>query len=126
MPARAYTRSLTVRAGPTDARQLSGSGAGNGRRYDLALLPACGREGVGRFAHLHGNAEVLLEPADVEGKGQVDFTCPECADRASIVFPQETARDRHEHARRMSDETRRWGRRHEERYWNRALDDERG
>ena len=79
--------------------------------------------GVGRFAHLHGNRETLLEPVDAESGGQVDFRCPECPDRASIVFDQRSAGARRQHARRMSEESRRWGRDREAAYWDRAEDD---
>lgn len=76
--------------------------------------------GPGRFAHLHGNRETLLEPIDAESSGQVDFRCPECDDRASIVFDRATATERAEHAQRMSAEARRWGRDREAAYWDRA------
>ncbi len=79
--------------------------------------------GLGRFAHLHGNRETLLEPVDAESDGQVDFRCPECPDRASIVFELRTADDRRLHARRMAEESRRWGRDREAVYWDRAGDD---
>lgn len=79
--------------------------------------------GVGRFAHLHGNRETLLEPVDADGQGQVDFRCPECADRASIVFDRGSAATQREHARRMSEESRRWGRDREAAYWDRTEDD---
>jgi hypothetical protein len=79
--------------------------------------------GVGRFAHLHDNRETLLEPVDVEGGGQVDFRCPECPDRASVVFETGSAEERREHARRMADESRRWGRDREATYWDHAEDD---
>lgn len=82
--------------------------------------PADGILGTGRFAHLHDNRETILEPVDSEGSGQVDFRCPECDDRASIVFAQGTAGDRVEHARRMSAESRRWGREREAAYWDNA------
>jgi hypothetical protein len=79
--------------------------------------------GPGRFAHLHGNLETLLEPIDAESSGQVDFRCPECDDRASIVFDRTTATERAEHAQRMSAEARRWGRDREAAYWDRAQRD---
>ena len=79
--------------------------------------------GTGRFAHLHGNEEVILEPVDTEGSGQVDFRCPECDDRASIVFAHDNADERLEHARRMSAESRRWGRDREAAYWDSAATD---
>lgn len=82
--------------------------------------------GTGRFAHLHGNVETLLEPVDGESDGQVDFRCPECEDRASIVFPRTTAEERMAHALRMSEESRRWGRQREAEYWDRAANAERG
>ena len=78
------------------------------------------RGGVGRFAHLHGNEEILLEPVDAESDGQVDFRCPECSDRASIVFARRTPDERVDHARRMADEARQWGREREAGYWDRA------
>lgn len=81
--------------------------------------------GTGRFAHLHGNRETLLEPIDAQSDGQVDFRCPECDDRASIVFPRGTADERIAHARRMSEESRQWGRRREADYWDRQADEER-
>lgn len=87
--------------------------------------PPADGQGLGRFAHLHGNRETLLEPVDAEGEGQVDFRCPECDDRASIVFVRDTAADRATHARRMSEESRRWGRDREAAYWDRAADEER-
>ena len=80
--------------------------------------------GVGRFAHLHDNRETLLEPVDVEGGGQIDFHCPDCPDRASVVFGIETKAQRAEHAQRMADESRRWGRDREAAYWERAKDAE--
>ena len=79
--------------------------------------------GIGRFAHLHGNRETILEPVDAEGGGQVDFRCPECPDRASIVFERASPGMRRDHARRMSEESRRWGRDREAAYWDRAGDD---
>jgi hypothetical protein len=89
--------------------------------------PPADGTGAGRFAHLHGNRETILEPVDGESDGQVDFRCPECDDRASIVFPYDTAVDRLDHARRMSAESRRWGRDREAAYWdNAASDAERG
>ena len=81
--------------------------------------------GVGRFAHLHGNEETLLEPIDASSDGQVDFRCPECDDRASIVFARGTNEERVAHARRMAEESRRWGRAREAAYWDRAGSDER-
>jgi hypothetical protein len=84
--------------------------------------PVAGSE-VGRFAHLHGNRETLLEPVDSDGTGQIDFRCPECDDRASIVFSRATPTDRAEHAQRMSSESRRWGREREAAYWDRAARD---
>ena len=85
--------------------------------------PPVSGAGTGRFAHLHGNRETILEPVDVEGSGQVDFRCPECEDRASIVFASDTAGERAEHARRMSAESRRWGRDREATYWENAESD---
>jgi hypothetical protein len=85
--------------------------------------PPIGGVGVGRFAHLHGNRETILEPVDAESSGQVDFWCPECDDRASIVFAHSSAGDRLEHARRMSAESRRWGREREAAYWDSAATD---
>ena len=85
--------------------------------------PPAGGPGPGRFAHLHGNRETLLEPIDAESSGQVDFRCPECDDRASIVFDRGTATERAEHAQRMSAEARRWGRDREAEYWERAESD---
>jgi hypothetical protein len=79
--------------------------------------------GTGRFAHLHGNRETILEPVDSESSGQVDFRCPECDDRASIVFARATPDERVEHAQRMSAESRRWGREREAAYWDRAATD---
>ena len=79
--------------------------------------------GTGRFAHLHGNRETILEPIDSEGTGQVDFRCPECDDRASIVFAHDSAEDRASHARRMSVESRLWGRQREAAYWDKAASD---
>ncbi len=76
--------------------------------------------GTGRFAHLHDNRETILEPVDPESSGQVDFRCPECDDRASIVFAQVTPGQRLEHARRMSAESRKWGRDREASYWDHA------
>ena len=76
--------------------------------------------GTGRFAHLHGNRETILEPVDSESSGQVDFRCPECGDRASIVFALESPDDRARHARRMSAESRLWGRNREATYWDNA------
>lgn len=87
--------------------------------------PSEGEGGVGRFAHLHGNEETLLEPIDAESLGQVDFRCPECDDRASIVFARGTSQERHAHARRMAEEARRWGRDREAAYWDRAANVER-
>jgi hypothetical protein len=80
--------------------------------------PPADGEGTGRFAHLHGNRETVLEPIDAEGDGQVDFRCPECDDRASIVFDSASADDRAKHARRMSAESRLWGRDREAAYWD--------
>ena len=79
--------------------------------------------GIGRFAHLHANRETILEPVDPEGSGQVDFRCPECDDRASIVFLRESAPDRADHARRMSAESRLWGRQREAEYWDNTATD---
>lgn len=79
--------------------------------------------GVGRFAHLHDNRETLLEPVDAQSEGQVDFRCPECDDGASIVFDRGNPDERRLHARRMSEESRRWGRDREAAYWDRAEDD---
>jgi hypothetical protein len=79
--------------------------------------------GTGRFAHLHGNRETILEPVDLESTGLVDFRCPECDDRASIVFASASPRERAEHAQRMSAESRRWGRDREAAYWDRAARD---
>jgi hypothetical protein len=79
--------------------------------------------GTGRFAHLHGNEETILEPVDSESSGQVDFRCPECDDRASIVFAHDNAGNRAQHARRMSAESRRWGRDREAAYWDNAVID---
>jgi len=90
--------------------------AGTISRY----YPPVDGPGPGRFAHLHGNRETLLEPIDAESSGQVDFRCPECDDRASIVFERATAAERAEHAQRMSAEARRWGRDREAAYWDRA------
>jgi len=85
--------------------------------------PAVDGQGIGRFAHLHGNRETLLEPIDAESDGQVDFRCPECDDRASIVFDRQSDQARRVHARRMADESRRWGRDREAAYWDRSEDD---
>jgi hypothetical protein len=78
--------------------------------------------GTGRFAHLHGNRETILEPVDSESTGQVDFRCPECDDRASIVFARDSPAERQDHARRMSAESRRWGRDREATYWDNTAD----
>jgi hypothetical protein len=78
--------------------------------------------GIGRFAHLHDNRETLLEPVDAESNGQVDFRCPECPDRASIVFTRDSSAERRDHAGRMADEARRWGRDREASYWDRERD----
>jgi hypothetical protein len=83
-------------------------------------------EGIGRFAHLHENHEILLEPVDAEGDGQVDFRCPECDDRASIVFDRGSPDERLEHARRMAEESRRWGRDREALYWEQTARDAEG
>ena len=90
--------------------------AGTISRY----YPPVDGPGTGRFAHLHGNRETILEPIDPEGTGQVDFRCPECDDRASIVFANDTPTDRAQHAQRMSAESRRWGRDREAAYWDDA------
>ena len=82
--------------------------------------PPVDGSGIGRFAHLHGNRETILEPVDPESSGQVDFRCPECEDRASIVFPRDTADERLKHAHRMSAESKRWGRDREAAYWDNA------
>jgi hypothetical protein len=83
--------------------------------------------GTGRFAHLHGNRETLLEPIDAESNGQVDFRCPECDDRASIMFVRDSGPQRADHAQRMAAESRRWGREREGAYWdNVAADEEAG
>ena len=87
--------------------------------------PPSDGSGIGRFAHLHGNHETLLEPVDPESDGQVEFRCPECADRASIVFARGTPDERLAHARRMADESRRWGRDREAAFWDHAGDEER-
>ena len=93
--------------------------AGTISRY----YPPADGPGTGRFAHLHGNEETILEPVDSESSGQVDFRCPECDDRASIVFPLDSAGERREHAERMSAESRRWGRDREATYWDNAATD---
>jgi hypothetical protein len=82
--------------------------------------------GTGRFAHLHDNRETILEPVDSESSGQVDFRCPECDDRASIVFARGTPGERTAHAQRMSAEARRWGREREAAYWEHAERDAEG
>jgi hypothetical protein len=85
--------------------------------------PPTDGHGTGRFAHLHGNRETVMEPVDPESSGQVDFRCPECGDRASIVFARDTAEERALHARRMSAESRMWGRDREAAYWDNAASD---
>ncbi|HLX34170.1 MAG TPA: hypothetical protein VKR30_02890 [Candidatus Limnocylindrales bacterium] len=102
---------------PPDDRS-SGSGATISRYY-----PPVDAGGLGRFAHLHGNRETLLEPVDAESQGQVDFRCAECPDRASIVFEHGTSVAKQEHARRMAEESRRWGRDREAAFWDRAEGD---
>ncbi len=88
--------------------------AGTISRY----YPPVDGPGTGRFAHLHDNRETVLEPVDSESSGQVDFRCPECDDRVSIVFARDSSGDRMDHARRMSAESRRWGRDREAAYWD--------